>query len=351
MKKIFIKNREISDDKPPLIVGEISANHSGSLKKVLRLVEIAADIGLEAIKIQTFKPDEMTLNFNKREFSIKNKFNNTTWNNRSLYSIYKQAYLPYEWHKEIFKKANTLGLIAFSSVFDNQSLSFLKKFNVPAYKIASLESQHFPLIENVIKANKPIIISTGTLNLQEIVNLNNFFKKKKFNKYAILHCITQYPAKYENLNLKTITFLKKKFKNIIGFSDHTKDTTAAISAVSLGANIIEKHFKESSKDKTLDANFSLDPKEMKKLINDCKNTWKSLGKLKTKISKDEKLYLSYRRSIYACKNIDAGEKISLSNIKIIRPNRGLAPNKLKKILGKKVKRNVKFASPITNKIF
>ena len=351
MKKIFINKREISDNRPPLVIGEISANHSGSLQKVLRLIEIAADIGLEAIKIQTFKPEEMTLNFNKREFLIKDTFNNNSWNNRTLFSIYKEAYLPFEWHEEIFQKARSLGLIAFSSVFDSESLLFLNKLKVPAFKIASLESQHFPLIEKVIKSNKPIIISTGTLALKEIVDLNNFFIKKNFFNYAILHCVTEYPAKYKNLNLKTITTLKKKINAIIGFSDHTKDYSAAISAVSLGANIIEKHFKESKKDKTLDANFSLDPVEMKKFITDCKNTWESLGMTKTVPSKDEKKYIKFRRSIYACRDIKVGDKISLENVKIIRPNRGLPPKQLKKILGKKVKKNVKFASPITNKIF
>ncbi len=351
MKKFFIKNREISDNKPPLIVGEISANHSNSLKKILRMIDIASDIGLEAIKIQTYKPDEMTLNFTKREFAIKNIFKNKTWNNRSLYSIYKEAYLPFEWHKEIFNRANKLGIIAFSSVFDNISLNFLEKHNVPAFKIASLESQHYPLIENVIKKKKPVIISTGTLSMKEINELYNFFKKKKFSNYALLHCITQYPADYKNLNLKTISTLKKKLGVIIGFSDHTKDSSAAIASVALGANIIEKHFKESSKDKTLDSNFSLEPIEMKNLIDSCKKAWECLGKSKINITKAERSYLKYRRSIYACKDIQAGEKISLLNVKIIRPNRGLEPKNLKRIIGKKVKKKIKFASPITNKFF
>ena len=351
MKKILLKRREISDNKPPLIVGEISANHSKSLNKILRMIDIARDIGLEAIKIQTFKPEEMTFRLNKREFSIKQRFENKDWNNRSLFSIYKEAHLPFEWHEEIFKKANKMGIIAFSSVFDEISLKLLHKFNVPAFKIASLESQHYPLIEKVIKKNKPIIVSTGTLSMKEIFELDCFFKKKKFFKYALLHCITQYPANYKNLNLKTILTLKKKLKTIIVFSDHTDDGSAAVAAVSLGANIIEKHFKETSKDKTLDSNFSLDPKAMKKLIIDCNNVWKSLGNSKKKISSDEEKYKNYRRSIYASKDIKIGDKISLSNVKIIRPNKGLAPRLLKNILGKKAKKNIRYATPITLKLF
>lgn len=351
MKKIFINKREISDYKPPMIIGEISANHSKSLKKILQMIDIASEIGLEAIKIQTFKPSEMTLDHKKGKFLIKNNFKSKSWNHRSLFSIYKEAYLPYEWHEEIFNKAKNLGIIAFSSVFDIDSLRLLKKLNVPAYKIASLESQHYPLIEKVIKIKKPVIISTGTLSVSEIMDLDRFLKSKNFTNAAILHCVTQYPASPANLSLKTISTLKKKLNYPIGYSDHSEDIYAAISATALGANIIEKHFKISNKDKTLDSDFSLDPKQMKKLIIGCRQAWESTRFSKKIISKDEKIYSEYRRSIYACKNIKIGEKFSQKNIKIIRPNGGLPPKYYDKILGKKAKKNIKFASPIIKKFF
>ncbi len=351
MNKIYINKREISDNKPPFIIGEISANHSGSIKKIFNILEVAAEIGLDAIKIQTFDPNEMTLDFNKREFIVKNKFSTKSWNNRSLYSIYKEAYLPFKWHKKIFLKAKSLGLTLFSSVFDEKSLDLLIKLNSPAYKIASLESLHFPLIKKVIKTKRPLIISTGTLNIDEIFELNKFLKFNKCKNFSLLHCVTQYPADFKNLNLKTIQSLKKKLKIPIGYSDHSRGISSAISAVALGANIIEKHFKFSNKDKTLDSHFSLDPKEMKQLIIGCKNAWISTGVSKNKICLDEKIYSSYRRSIYAYKDIKKGDKFSSNNIKVIRPNKGLPPKYLNKIIGKKSKKNIKFATPITKELF
>ena len=248
MKKFKIRNREVSDKKPPLVIGEVSANHSNSLKKIYKILDIAAEIKMEAIKFQTFHLDEMTLNLNKNEFRIKNKsFDNKKWNNRSLYSLYKEAQLPFEWHKPIFKYAQKKGIICFSSVFDQPSLTLLKSLKCPAYKIASLESMHFPLIKQVIKEKKPIIVSTGTLTLKEIEEVEYFLKINNAN-YSILHCITEYPADKKNCNLKLIPLFKKKFSCPIGYSDHTNDNVAALSAVSLGANIIEKHFKLNKND-------------------------------------------------------------------------------------------------------
>ena len=338
MKKFKIKNRSISDERPPLIIGEVSANHSNSLKKIYKIIDIAKEIKMEAIKFQTFHLDEMTLNLNKNEFRIKNKsFDNKKWNNRSLYSLYKEAQLPFEWHKSIFKYAQKKGIICFSSVFDKPSLKLLKNLKCPAYKIASLESMHFPLIKEVIKEKKPIIISTGTLSIKEIEEMEHFLKKNKAN-YSILHCITEYPADKKNCNLKLIPFLKKKFNCPIGFSDHTNDNVAALSAVSLGANIIEKHFKLKKNDKTLDSKFSISPEEMEELITKSKETWLTLGKEK-KI-KEKRSYLNLRRSIYVTRTINDGEKISKENIKIIRPGFGLEPKYFNQLIGKRVKKKL-----------
>lgn len=346
IKKLVIKGRDISDKKPPLIIGEVSANHGKSLKKIFKIIDCAAEIKLEAIKFQTYDLNQMTLNLNIKEFQLKNYFPNKKWNNRSLYNLYKEAYLPYEWHSKIFRYAEKKGLICFSSVFDLKSLNLLKSLNSPAYKIASLESLHFPLISEIIKLNKPIIVSTGTLNLKEINELNYFFLKKKFTKFAILHCLTQYPANINNCNLNTIKYMKDKFNCQIGFSDHTKDYNASLAAVALGSNIIEKHFMLSEKDNTLDSNFSFGPKKMEKLINNTIEVWKSLGKVKKEISKDEKFYKKFRRSIYVSDEIKKNEKINTENIRVVRPGFGLMPKFYEKIIGKKAKRTLKAGTPL-----
>ena len=346
IKKIKIANRVISEKSPPLVVAEISANHKNSLKNTFKLMTAAANAGIEAIKFQTFKTEEMTLNLKKNEFVIKNTFKNKSWNKRSLFSIYKESHLPFEWHKKIFDKAKSLGLICFSSVFDKYSLSLLEKLNVPAYKIASLESLHFPLIADVAKTKKPIIISTGTLEKKEIEKVINFFKKIKYRNYLILHCVSQYPAKYENTNLKFISYLRKKYNCLIGFSDHTPDLGASIASVGFGASLIEKHFKLNKNDKTLDSNFSLSMNEMKILVKEVKNAWLSIGSSTKKISKAEKIVKKYRRSIYACEKIEKGSKLTIDNIKIIRPGFGLAPENYYKILGKKAKKIIKAGEPI-----
>lgn len=341
-----IRNRLISDKQPPLIVGEVSANHSKSLKKIFRIIDCASEIGLEAIKFQTFDLDEMTLNLNHREFRL-SRFSNKKWNERNLYSLYKDAQLPFEWHKKIFDRANKKGLICFSSVFDEKSLNFLEKLKCPAYKIASMENLHYPLIQNVIKKNKPTIISTGTLNYKEIETLiKNLKVKKKNNSIVIMYCLTEYPAQYKNLNLNFIKKLKENKNLIVGFSDHTPDNVATISAVTLGANIIEKHFKLFDKDNTLDSEFSIGPKKMEELIKNTKNVWESLKNKGVHISADEKLYVKFRRSVYATKTINKGSEINFSNTKIIRPGLGLSPMLYKKIIGRKANRKIKLGTPL-----
>jgi len=335
--KIKIKNKIISNSSKPFIIAEISANHKKSISETFKLLEQAAKINVDAVKFQTFDLDEMTLNENKGEFLIKNKFKSKKWNNRSLYSIYKEAQLPFAWHKKIFQKAKKLGLICFSSVFDEYSLKFLEKLNVPMYKIASLESLHFPLINKVCKTKKPIIISTGTLSIKEIDKLIKFFRKINYKKFIILHCVTEYPASYKNINLKTIKFIKKKYKCLTGYSDHTKGIGVAVSSINYGACVIEKHFMLSKKRNTLDSHFSSDTNEMKNLVDEVKNSWEAIGKPKKVISESENVYKNYRRSIYVTKNIKKGDRFTENNIKIIRPGFGLKPELFYKVLKKKAK--------------
>ena len=348
--KIKIKNKLISNYSKPFIIAEISANHKNSISETFKLLDQAAKIKVDAVKFQTFDLDEMTLDLNKKEFLIKNKFKTKKWNNRTLYSIYKEAQLPFEWHKKIFDRAIKLGLICFSSVFDEKSLNFLEKINTPMYKIASLESLHFPLIEKVSKTKKPMIISTGTLSIVEIEKLIKFLKKIRCKKYIILHCVTEYPADYKNVNLKTIKYIKNKFKCLTGYSDHTIGIGVAINSTSYGACVIEKHFMLSKKSKTLDSSFSSDPIEMKNLVDEVKNSWISIGKPKIKISKSESVYKKFRRSIYAIKNINKYEKFTKKNIKVIRPGLGLDPEIFKKILGRKSCSKIKKGEPLKKRM-
>jgi N-acetylneuraminate synthase len=349
-QKIKILNREISDNIPPLVIAEVSANHNNSIKNTLKLIEQAAKIGVEAIKFQTFNLDDMTLNLSKKEFLIKNNFKNKDWNRRSLYNLYKEAQFPFEWHHEAFQKAKSLGMLCFSSVFDEKSIDFLEKLNVPAYKVASLECLHFPLIKKLCETKKPLIISTGTLNLTEIDELINFLKKNKCKKFVILHCVTQYPTEPKNVNLKTISYLKKKYKCLVGFSDHTSGIGSSINSVGFGSNIIEKHFHIPSKSKSLDHQFSLDPTEMKIMIKEVNNAWYSIGRIKTKLSNSEIFYKRYRRSIYASKDIKKNTKFNQQNIKIIRPGLGLMPKYYNKIIGTVAVRNIKKGQPISKKM-
>ena len=346
IKKIKIKNRIISDLHKPLIIAEISANHKNSLKYTYSLIKKAAESGVEAIKFQTFDLNEMTLKSTSNYFMVQNQFKNKKWNQRSLHDLYKEAQFPYCWHKKVFKKAQEYGLICFSSVFDVKSLKFLENLNAPAYKIASLESLHFPLIKEVCKTNKPIIISTGTLSLNEISTLVKFLKKNKCKQYILLHCVTEYPAKAKNINLKVIKYLKKKYKCLVGFSDHTNGIGPAICSLAFGANVIEKHFKLSKSSNVLDKDFSLDPVNMKLLIKESEMAWESIGKEKKFLSIDEKIYKKYRRSIFACRSINKGEKFTSKNIKVVRPSGGAEPRLYEKIIGKKSKKNYQFADPI-----
>lgn len=345
-KKIRIQNRIISDYHKPLVIVEVSANHKNSLKNTFAIIEKAAEIGAEAIKFQTFDTNEMTLNSKNNFFMLKKQFKNNKWNERSLYNLYKEAHFPYDWHKKVFKKARDLGLICFSSAFDLKSVDFLENLNVPAYKIASLESMHFPLLERVCQTGKPIIVSTGTLDENEIASLVSFLKQKNCKKLALLHCVTDYPANPENINLRFIEKLKKKFDCLVGFSDHTQGIGSAICSVGFGANLIEKHFKLNNKSDVLDKDFSLDPPQMQTLIKQSEIAWKSIGGKHKILSKNEKTYKKFRRSIFACSDIKKGEIFSEQNIKIVRPAGGLEPKFYKKILGKKTKKNYKFAEPI-----
>ena len=330
--------------KTPLIIAEMSGNHNGSLKKALQLVREASKAGADAIKLQTYTAETITIDSNKNDFIIHDK--NSLWKKNKLFNLYKKAHTPWSWHKKIFQLAKKLKLICFSSPFDETAVDFLDKLDVPFYKIASFEITHLPLIAKVAKTKKPIIISTGLASKKEIKEAINIAKKNGCPKIILLKCTSSYPAEITDSNVITIKDLKKTFKCDVGFSDHTLGIGAAIAAISNGAKIVEKHFTISKKDKGVDAAFSMDVSELKLLVKEARNAYLSLGKVNYKLSIAEKNSKIFRRSIYAKENIKKGQVFSDKNIKIIRPSFGLSPKYYFKLLGKKSKRLIRKAERI-----
>ena len=345
--KIF--GREITTRKQPFIIAEISANHNNSMVRTLKIIKEAKKVGAHAIKLQSYDADSMTLNSNNKFFLIKDK--KSLWYKKNLYDLYKEAALPYSWYKEIFAEAKKNNIICFSTPFDENSVDFLDSFNVPAYKIASFENNHIPLIEKVITKKKPLIISLGATTKREINYLYNFLIRKKFYNFAFLQCTSSYPARIEDSNIKTIIDLREKYKIEIGLSDHTPGIGAAVAAISYGATIIEKHFTLDKNAGGFDDIFSMDPDEFRLLVNETKNAWLSLGKISYGLSKDEERHKMFKRSIFVSKNIKKNEKFTEDNLKIVRPSYGLDPMYFKSIIGKKSKQSLKFGTPLQKKHF
>ena len=333
----------IINSKNPFIVAEISGNHKGDYILLKKTINAAIKSGANAVKLQSYTPDDLTLNSKKDDFIVTGA--NNQWNKKNLYNLYKKGQTTHDLLKKIFEYCKVKNILCFASPFSISSVKELEKLKCPIYKIASLEITNIPLLKEVSKTNKPVIISTGGSNLNEIKSALNIFKYNK--NVALLKCTVSYPANLSELNLFTIYDLKKKFKNIeIGYSDHTIGNVAAISAVTLGASIIEKHFILNRKIKSIDNFFSIDPKELKSLVEDCHYAARSLGKIFYGPTKSEINSIKYRRSIYVSKNIDKGKKISKKNIKIVRPGYGLDLKYFEKIIGKVVKKNLKIGDRI-----
>jgi len=334
MKKLNIYKKQTSK---PFIVAEMSANHNQSLKTALQIVDKAAKSGAHAIKIQTFLPEKMTLNIKKNQFLIKDK--QSLWKGKYLYDLYLKAHTPFDWHLPIFKKAKSLGLTCFSSVFDEESVDFLESLKVPAYKIASFENNHFPLIEKVAKTKKPLMISTGLANYRNLDEIIKILKKNNHNNFCFLKCTSTYPADPSDSNLLCIPEMIKRYNCPVGLSDHTIGYSTAIASIALGARIIEKHFKLNNNDRGLDSKFSLNPIKFKTYVDNINLSWLSLGKKKLEISKNEKKSKIFKRSIFISKDIKKGSKFSKENLTIIRPGYGLHPKYFFKLIGKKAKKN------------
>lgn len=323
-----------------IIIAELSGNHNGDFSRIKKLIIQAKKSGADLIKLQTYTPDTITLNSKKKDFQI---VKNTPWKkNKDLWSLYDKAQTPWSWHQKIFKLGKDNNIDIFSSPFDETAVDFLESLNCPAYKIASAEITHIPLIEKIAKTKKPVIMSIGLANLKDINLAIKTLKKNGNKNLAILQCVSSYPAPIEEQNLSLIPLIKKKFNVLSGISDHTIGNETALTSVALGGSIIEKHFNLSDQKKTVDSFFSSNTYFFKKMVDDVRKIEKIIGKPKFAISKSSKKNLNSRRSIYVCQKISKGEKISTENIKIIRPGFGLHPKYYKKILGKKVNKNLSF---------
>ena len=337
-KRIQINKKYIGDGYPCYVVAELSGNHDGKLSRVYKLIDKAKSAGVDAIKIQAYEADTITIDSNKKDFKIKkdnawSKFNN-------LYNLYQKAQTPLKWIPSIFNYCKKKNITVFASVFDMSSVQILKKLNCPAYKIASPEITDIPLIEEVAKTKKPIIISTGLANLKDIILAYKTIIKFNDN-LVILKCTSSYPTKESEVNLKTILDMKNRFKCPIGFSDHTIGNNIPILASAIGANMIEKHLIDNNK-KTVDSFFSLNHKDFKKLVNQIRQNEIAFGKITYKISESSTKNLNGRRSLYVVKKIKKDERITYTNIKSIRPSFGLHPKYLKKVLGKKARKDLNF---------
>ena len=328
---IKIGNREIGTGCGPFIIAEMSGNHNQSLARALEIVEAAAKAGAHALKLQTYTPDTITLDIRGGEFEIKDP--NSLWTGKNLYDLYKEAYTPWEWHKPLFDRANELGMMAFSSPFDETAVDFLESLNVPAYKIASFENNHIPLIKKVASTGKPIIISTGMATIAELDEAVTAARLAGCKDLTLLKCTSTYPATPANSNILTIPHLKQLFGCEVGLSDHTMGIGVAVAAVAHGATVIEKHFTLSRAEGGVDSAFSMEPHELKMLVEETKRAWESLGQVTYGPTETERESLIFRRSIYVAKDIKAGEVFTKENIKVVRPGLGLAPKYYETILG------------------
>lgn len=341
MKNLSISNYKINESSRPFIIAEISSNHKWSLRHTLKLVKKIKDAGADAVKIQTYDENSMTYESKKSEFLVKKGL----WKKYSLFDLYKEAKTPIEWHKKIFQYAKSLGLVAFSTPFDESSADFLTKLNVPAFKIASFEIVDHPLIEHVAKKKKPIILSTGMSSIEEISQAIQVIKKAKNNKIVLLHCMSNYPSNHFDYNLRMMAELEKKFNLHVGLSDHSEGEEVALAATALGAKVIEKHVKLTGDNKSHDSKFSMDTENFKNFCKKINTIWETLGTYNFNLRKD-KDSKQFRRSIYVVKDIKKNEIFEKSKIKKIRPGNGLHPKYYFKILGKKAKKNIVAGTPM-----
>ncbi|MCP9807335.1 pseudaminic acid synthase [Cyanobium sp. T1B-Tous] len=342
---IQIAGRPIGADHPPFVIAEMSGNHNQSLDRALAIVDAAAQAGAHAIKLQTYTADTMTLDVRGGSFDISDP--DSLWAGQNLHDLYKKAYTPWEWHAPIMERARELGLICFSSPFDETAVDFLEDLGAPAYKIASFENNHLPLIEKAASTGKPLIISTGMASLGELDDAVRTARDAGCTQLVLLKCTSTYPASPENTNIRTIPHLQELFDCEVGLSDHTMGLGVAVAAVAVGASVVEKHFTLARADGGVDSDFSLEPAELASLVTEIERAWHALGSVFYGPTEAEQKSLVYRRSIYAAADIAEGEVFSESNICIVRPGDGAPPAFYSKLLGVQSRRSFERGDPLS----
>ena len=341
---ISIGNRNIGEGEPTFIIAELSANHNGSLENAKQIIKAASKAGVDAIKLQTYTADTITLDCNNEYFQV---IEGTIWEGRTLYDLYQEAHLPWEWHKELIEYAKEQGLICFSSPFDFTAVDFLEELNVPAYKVASFEINDIRLIEYVASKGKPVIISTGVATLGEIQEALDACKRSNNNQIILLKCCSAYPAPMESINLKVIPNMKETFHTVVGLSDHTMGHTVALGAVALGANVVEKHITLDRKAGGVDSSFSMEPDEFFEMVKAIRDMEKALGTITYELTEKQIESTKYKRSLFVCEDIKEGEIFTEKHIKSIRPSNGISTKYYNQFIGKAARYDIKKGTPVS----
>jgi N-acetylneuraminate synthase len=340
---VEIAGRRIGAEYEPYVICELSGNHNGSLERALALLEAAAATGADAVKIQSYTPDTITLDHDDPTFRIEGGL----WHGRTLYDLYTEAQTPFDWHEALFRRARELGVTLFSSPFDETAVDLLEDLGAPAYKIASFEAIDLPLIAYTARKGKPMIISTGMSNLGEINDAVRTARDNGCRDLILLHCVSSYPAPDDQSNIRTVPHLAEAFGVVAGLSDHTSGSAVSVASIALGGAVVEKHFTLARADGGPDAAFSLEPAEFAALVTDCKRAWRSLGQVTYDLQGSERGSTAFRRSLYVVKDIAAGDEITTDNVRSIRPGYGLAPKFLDQVLGTRAARDLTRGTPLT----
>src|SRR3989344_218137 len=342
-----VGKQRIGTGEPVFIVAEVSGNHKGDIKRALKIIDAAAEAGANAVKLQTYTPDTMTIDSRSTLFVVKT---NTAWRSKTLYELYKEAHTPWKWHRRLFAHAKKRGLVCFSTPFDETAVDFLEKLKAPVYKVASFEIVDIPLLKRIGKTRKPVILSRGMASKEEIARAISTLKQSGTPEIVLLHCVSAYPAKPKDMNLKTIPDLKRRFRVQVGLSDHTLGNDVAIAAVALGATVIEKHVTLKRSAGGPDAAFSLAPREFKALVKSIRTAEAALGKPTYTRSPDEKENIVFRRSLFVVQDMKKGQKFTKNNVRSIRPGNGLAPRFYDSVLGKTAAKDIARGTPLSRKL-
>lgn len=342
-RSISIAGRRIASDAPPFVIAELSANHNGRLETALRIIEEAKVAGADAVKLQTYRPDTITLDSDAPEFRIQGGL----WDGRTLYELYQEAHMPWEWHRPLFEHARKLGITIFSSPFDSTAVDLLESLDAPAYKIASFEAVDLPLIRYVAGTGKPMIISTGMADAEEIQEAIDAARDGGCRDLAVLHCVSGYPAPAADYNLRTLADMQQRYGVVTGLSDHTLDNTTAIASVALGACIVEKHFTLDRRGGGPDDSFSLEPPELRALCEGARTAWSALGRVDYGRKSSEQGNAQFRRSLYFVRPLRAGEVVTADAVRSVRPGYGAPPKLLDRVIGRRVKDDIRANTPVS----